>query len=415
MFLYLLKKQLKTAVIFTILLCLVLMMQTSASWENSYNGQYYDEQVEYLSQYNLSDRASFFLSLTKDATEVRQQVREIEEFMAYEGEIPEGVVNPLEVASSGAMYMDYDMVVWRQNMLNLPGKFTETISGDEHMLEALSKRLNYTQHLPSILENHREIAVRGIRRGGSNAYKYELALEELEGISTDFPVNDVAYTQNLLDFMQEDWYFSVLIAILFFGTFSTIVQQRIAWPVSISRLGTRKYSIIQITASLLTSVVVFVLYHSGVILACSFWNPAEVAWNLPIQCVFGELFDSYEIILNLKVWEYTVILLVLKCLFSILLCSIIVFISLLSRNNTIAAVFTLLACGTLILLHSELPFGGLLIGNVSCLLEGMCWTKIGTTITSYSSIYIIAVTILSIAFIGLTILLSKPVLRRCSK
>lgn len=415
MLLYLLKKQFKTAVVFTFLLCIILIMQTSASWKNSLNGQYYDEQVDYLSQYDLTDRSNFFDSLTKDTSEAYQKVREIEEFMAYEGEIPEGVVNPLEIASSGAMYMDYDMVVWRQNMLNLPGLFTESVSGDKYMLEALSKRLEYMLHLPVIIENHKEITTRGIRRGGSDGYKYELAIEELNAISLDFPVEDVAYTQNLLDFMHEDWYFTVLIAVVFFWVFSAISQQRISWVVSTSLIGARKYAFIQATAALLTSIAIFVIYHIGIILACSLWNPTKIIWNHPVQCVFGNVFDSYEIILNLKVWEYTLIALGLKCLFCLFLSSIILLLSLLSGNNTVSAIYALIICGVLILAHNEMPFGGLLIGNTSCLLEGLCWTKIGATVISYSTIYIFVATAAIILCSGLTIFLSKPILRRCSK
>ena len=415
MLLYLLKKQLRAAILFTILFCSILILQMNASWEGSYNGQYYDAQVDYLAQHDLVDRDEFFLALAKDTDEINKQVSDIEEFMAYEGDVPEGVVNPLDVAANGSIYMDYDMVIWRQNMLNLPGKFTDSISGDKQMLEALSGRLNYTQHINSILDNHKEIAARGIRRGGSNTYKYELALAELQSISTDFSVEDVAFTQNFLDYMQEDWYFIILIAVLFFGTFSTVLQQRIAWPVSVSQMGARKYALLQIFATMITAVVVFALYHTGVLLACSFWQPTEMAWSLPIQCLSGDLFDSYDVILNLNVWEYTLVLLAQKCLFCMLLSSIILFVSLLSCNNTIAAVCTFIVCGTMILLHTESSFGGVLIGNTSCLLDGLCWTNVGGITVSYSTIYVFIVSVLVIVISILSVLLSKPVLRRCSK
>lgn len=412
---YLLKKQLTTAVVFTILLSFVLITQIGTSWVNSFNGQYYNEQCDYLARYDLTDRTNFFASLNKDTNAAYQRVREIEEFMAYEGDIPEGIVNPLDIASSGAMYMDYNMVVWRQNMLNLPGQFTESISGDKYMLEALSQRLSYIKSISSILENHKEIAARGIRRGGSSSYKYELAFKELESISLSFPVEDVAYTQNFLDFMQEDWYFAVLIAVVFFGAFSTVEQQRVSWIISVSSYGPRRYALTQIIVATLTTVMIFILYHIGVLFACSLWNPKEIAWELPIQCVFGNTFDSYEVILNLTVWEYTLIVMLLKAFFGLLLANVVLFLSLLSKNNTIAAVCALTTCGSLILLHSEIPLGELLIGNANILLEGLCWTKIGSQTISYSTIYIVVTSILINIVVILTVFFAKPILRRRSK
>ncbi len=411
----LLKRQLYRSVGLTVLFCAILTLQLNASWESSRDGRYYQDGAKYMSQFDLNDSDTFFAVLVEDTNKAIDTVSDIEWFTDYEGEIPEGVVNPLDIASSGAMYMDYDMVIWRERMLDLPGKYTDSIRGDEYMLTSLADRLNYSRNLSMIITNHQEIAARGMRRGGVNAPLYKLAEAELNSIPLDFKVQDTAYTQNFLDYMEGDWCLIALIALIFFGSFSTLAQQRVTWQISVSKLGERKYVLMQIATTLIIALVVFMVYHIGVLLACCQWQPSQIAWELPIQCIAGDVFDSFEIILNLKVWEYILLLCGMKCLFGLLIAFGILLISLLCKNNTLAALGSVSVCGGLILLSDSEVLGNMLIGNASSLLEGLCWARFDDITISYSAMYFIILPILIIAVASLLALLAKPTMRRCSR
>ena len=411
----LLKRQLHKAVALTVLFCAIVTLQLNASWKSSRNGRYYQEQTKYMSQFDLNDPDTFFAVLLEDANRAIDTVTEIEWFADYEGEIPEGAVDPLEMASVGAMYMDYNMVIWRERMLDLPGRYTDSVRGDEDMLVALENRLNYSRNLSMIITNHREIAARGMRRGGVNGQLYKLAEAELNNIDLEFKVQDTAYTQNFLDYMESDWCFIALIALIFFSSFSSLAQQKITWQISVSKLGQRKYALAQIAATLIVTLVVFSVYHIAILLACCQWQPGQVAWDLPIQCIAGNLFDSFEIILDLKVWEYCLLLCGMKFLFVLLVAFVVLLISLLCRNNTFAALGSVGLCGGLILLSNPEVLGNMLIGNAGSLLEGLCWAKFDDTYLSYSSVYFIAVPIFIIAIASLVALLAKPVMRRYSR
>ncbi len=408
----LVKQQWRRAAFLVMAFCVILTLQISVDWENSRNGKYYEEQTAYLAGFDLRDRQSFFTALLEDRNAAVERVAAIKEFAQYKGEIPEGVVNPADAMALGAVYADLDMLIWRQNMLSLPGNFTATIRDDEQMLVSLEKRLYYTRIFSTIIENHKELAARSIRRGGSLVNEHELALKNLEAISHDFPVMDTAYTQNLLDYMQGDWYFAAILALAFFGVFSGAVQQRVTWQVAVSRLGVTGYVLSQLAATIVLTVVMTVLYYIGVILACSLWQPGQIAWTLPIQCLFGETFDSVEIVLDLKVWEFVALLIGLKCLFGILVSSMILLCSLLSRNNVFAAITALALCGSLIILHDKGKLGGLLIGNGSCLLEGLCWFDIEGALISYSAVYAVGTVAAAVTILGITTVLAKPVLRK---
>lgn len=411
----LLKRQLYKAIGLTVFICAILTLQQNASWESSLDGCYYQEQTKYMSQFDLNDAEAFFAALVEDTNMAIDKVTEIEWFTDYRGEIPEGVVNPLDAVSSGAMYMDYDMVIWQQSMLDLPGIYTDSIRGDEQMLKSLSKRLYYTKNLNTIIENHKEIAARGIRRGGSNTQLYKLAVAELNRIPLNFAVQDTAYTQNFLDYMESDWCFICLLGLIFFGTLSSVSQQKIIWQIAVSKLGERKYALTQIAATMIIAVLVFVVYHMGILLACCQWQPEQIAWELPIQCITGDLFDSFEIILDLKVWEYILLLCGMKCLFGLLICAIISLISLVCKNNTLAALGSVSICGGLILLRNSNTFGNIFIGNAGSLLKGLCWARIGDITLSYSAIYFAVLPVLIVAIVGFLVPLAKPAMRRCSR
>ena len=411
----LLKRQLYRAAGLAVLFCVILTLQLNAGWDASVDGRYYRDGEKYMAQFDPDDADTFFAALVEDTNRAIDTVTEIEWFTDYGGEIPEGAVDPLEMAASGAMYVDYDMVIWRENMLDLPGKYTDSIRGDEYMLTSLADRLNYSRNLGMIVTNHQEIAARGTRRGGVNAPLYKLAEAELNGIDLDFTVQDTAYTQNFLDYMERDWCFTVLLALIFFGCFSTLSQQRVTWQISVSKLGERKYMLMQIAAALIIVLAVFLVYHTGVLLACCQWRPGQIAWKLPIQCIAGDVFDSFEIILNLKVWEYILLLCTMKCLFGLLLALVILLVSLLCKNNTLAALGSVTVCGGSILLSDPEVLGSLLIGNAGSLLEGLCWESFDHITISYAAMYFIALTILIFAAAGLLVLLAKPAMRRCSR
>lgn len=408
MFLPLLKRQWKRTLLLVLFFCAIVTIQTDANWESSDNGAYFQEQTDYLAAHNLQDRDTFFEALIADNNKAVNIVNAIEAFKEYNGKVPAGEVDPILVATTGAAYMNYDMAMWRENMLNMPGQYTETVSGDRWMFKYLLDRLYYIRNFDFIIENHKEIMGRGIRRGGSMVPYYEVALEGLGNIEDDFQIADTAFTSILLDYMCEDWYILAILCLSFFGIFSTAAQQKITNQILISKAGMRKYATCQTLVGLAITTVILLVYFVGVIFACSCGNPSAIAWQLPIQCVFGENFDTYYIYYDLLVWQYVLLMVGIKLLFCLLLVSIVMLISALSRTNIVSALLSIVLCGTLCILSSRWEWGGLLIGNGHVLFEELCYFDMNGQIIHYWTVYAVGLFALIPPANGLTILLSRP-------
>lgn len=403
-----LKQQWKRALLLVVFFSAIVILQTDANWKSSEEGRYYKQQSDYIATHNVMDRVTFFETLIADSNKTVSIIDAIEMFNDYDGKIPEGETDPLLAVTTGAAYMDYDMAIWRQNMLNMPGQYTETVSGDRWMFKYLLDRLYYIHNFDVIIENQKETMVRAIRRGGNAVPLYETALEELSNIEYDFPVIDTAFTALLLDYMSTDWYIVIILCLAFFGVFSTAAQQKITNQILISKTGMRRYAISQILAVHIITVGVLIVYYCCIIFACSSGNPRAIAWQLPIQCVFGEHFDTYYIYYDLKVWQYFLLIGSIKIIFCVMMTSLVLFLSALSRNNIISVLLTITVCGVLCVLSRRWEWGGLLIGNGHILLEKLCYFVVNGQIIHYWTVYTAGIFGLIPITNGLTILLSKP-------
>lgn len=413
MFGCLLKRQWKRCVLLIAFFCCVLLIQQRSQWETE--GQYYNDHQEYMQQYDLSDKRLFFAQLEKDRIESEEIVEDIRYFEGYDGQIAEGFIDEMDIVAGIAYYADYDMVLWRQQMLSLPGKFSETVIDDSRMTWELDYLLGNQREFESIIENNREIMRRGIRRGSASTPKYELALEQLDQITDDFSVTNTAQTIRLIEFLAGDWYILVLLCLCFFSVFSGMTQGRLMHQVLICKTGVRRYTLCQLLASIGLFALCLLVYYGGVLFACCNGSLQTYAWNLPIQAVYGSWFNGGTILLDLKVWQYVLILMGLKALFCLGLLSLILLISLLSRNNIVSAIGCLILCGSLLLLHGGGTGAGLLIGDCSLLLDDLCWELIGDYIVPKIVIYVTAVLLLTVLINAVTVLISKPIIRKWVK
>ena len=113
---------------------------------------------------------------------------DIENFEYYDKEIFEELIDPVLMAGGGVNYVNSDMIVWREEMLKMPGQYTQTVSDDYYMLIQLSQRLYNQENFKEQISNSMEIMRRGIRRNDSLSVVYEVVLEQLKQIDDDFSV-----------------------------------------------------------------------------------------------------------------------------------------------------------------------------------------------------------------------------------
>ena len=411
MFVSLLKRLWKRTLLLILFFSSIMTVQTDSTWETSSEGEYYPYQVNYLSVHELTDRARFQAILSTDYQQAYDLWQDIQLFELYNGSVPEGELDGEALtimASGGTPYINYDMLIWRRNMMNAPGKFSKSVFTDYEMLKNLSHRLHYILNFDNLLENHSETIARAIRRGSSLTPYYETALAELSAIDTDFPVMDTACTSLLLDYLNTDWYIIVILCLSFFGLFSTAAQQRITNQLLTSKTGIRKYAIYQVLAALVITACGMIIYYAVAIFACASTGPGQIAWGLPIQCILGEHFDTFNIYYAMNVREYFLLMAGVKILFCLLLVSIISLLSALSRNNLISGLLVIAFCAGLVLLQSKWDWGDLLIGNGHILLQELCYFNINGTMIHYLAIYALSIGLLIPVMMGLTVLLAKP-------
>ena len=382
MFSCLLKRQLKKGVLLMLFFCLILLgqTQTSAQWTH----RYLPYQTAYLTTLDPKDKDAFFAKLNADVAETRQVVNAIESFAGYDGKIPEGKLDIMDILTGSSLYMDYDMAIWRDTLLRAPGRLAQTVFDDANMTFQLSQRLHNQENIETILENQKEIMRRGIRRGGLNREKYGEALAQLQNIDTDFTVADTFYVEQLLAYLEKDWYILVLLAMCIFSVFSAGNQYKISNLVLTSPMGIRRYAVKQILVSIVVVEIGLAVYYSGVFFVLTGGRLAHIPWRHPIQVV-----ESYENILqDISVADYVFLHLAIKNLFCLCFVSCVLYISALSKNNAVSLIGTTVMCAVPILLSSLIPSaGGLFIGSGKYLFEQLCYVRMRTRLIPYSTVF----------------------------
>lgn len=405
----LLNQQWKKPFFLILLLSLMLTLQTDSYY--GWSEPHYNHQQAYLKKYDLYERDTFFDALNADKTLSDQIMNAINNFDGYEGEIPDVEMDIMDLLS-GATYMNEDLYAWRSQMCAAPGRLSDTVSDDYQMTIFLSRRLSNQERFAEIIENQAEIMRRGIRRGGWKVPLYEAAQAQLLAIQDDFPVQDTLHTDQLLSHLEGDWYILVILTLGFFGTFSTAIQQKITNTVLISKTGMRRYAWVQLLTVLLLTFGCLILYDFGVLFACSAGDLGSICWNHPIQAING--YDN--ILQNLRVWQYLLLTMGLKALYCVLFVSMLLVISLLSKNNIIATLGAALLCGGVIFLNQRFPaLHGLILGNCRFLLEELCYWKLGNTLILYPVIFAAAALTATAVIWILIPLIAKPVVRRWVK
>lgn len=405
----LLNQQWKRPFFLVLLLCLMLTLQTDTYY--GWHETNYNHQQAYLRKYDLYDRDAFFEGLNADKALSNQIKKAIDNFSSYAGEIPDVEMDIMDLLE-GATYMNEDMYAWRSQMYSAPGRLSDTVYDDYQMTLTLSNRLSSQEQFAEVIDNQAEIMRRGIRRGGWKVPLYEAAQAQLLAIQDDFPVQDTLHTDQLLSHLQEDWYILVILTLGFFGTFSTAIQQRITNTVLISKTGMRRYAWAQVLTVLVLTVGCLILYDFGILLACSTGDLRSICWGHPIQAING----YSNILQNLQVWQYLLLAMGLKALYCIMFVSMLLVISLLSRNNIIATLGATLFCGGLVFLNQRFPaLYGLILGNCRILVEELCYWKLGNTLIIYPVVFAAAVLVVTAVIWVLILLIAKPVVRRWIK
>ena len=350
----------------------------------------YDRRENYLNRYNPYDAEALFFGLQKDRDEVSALIAAIEQFEEYDGEIPEAELDIMDILIGNNSYMTYDMLIWREQMMNAPGQYTDTVNSDNILLRQLNGSLHNQKNFGEIIENQREIMRRGIRRGGPEVKKYEKILENMERIEADFPVADTLRAVNLLNYLEADWYILALLAVMCFAFFSTGNQQKVTNQILISKFGMRRFAWAQIASAMLLSGACMVLYFLGVVLIKSEWRLSTIPWNHPLQVIVG-----YENILqDFSVFEYILINIGLKMLVCFAFVSVVLLISSLSPNNIVSFAGTILLFGVVYLGMRVPQFGAWIIGNCRSLFEELCYTDVGGYLIPHAIVYSAAVLLL---------------------
>lgn len=381
----LLLRQWRLLICLAVLFCLLLL--TMNKEEDNYSRTGYRNREMYLSQYSDDSAETLFVGLHTDYKEIVAVITAIEQFRDYDGEIPDIEPDIMDMLTGQNSYMTYDMLVWREERLETPGEYTDTIEYDRRLLSRLRSDLSNQENFDEIIENQREIMLRGIRRGGKDTKKYQKVLDNLNGIDVDFPVRDPYYVAKILTYVENDWYILALLAFMMFSAFSSTNQQKMTNQILISQYGMRKFAKVQITSSMIVSCICMMLYYLGMILILCEWNVQCIPWNHPIQILVG-----YENNLqNMTVLEYMFTQVGIKMLFSIGVVSIVLFISSLSKNNIVSFIGTLFLFCCIYMLGRTSQFNSWVIGNGRRLFEGLCYVDIGIGLVPYAFIFCVIV------------------------
>ena len=206
----LLKKQWKSAVLIVVFFCGLLFMKNGI--ETKFTHRYLEPQRNYMEEYNLADRDVFFASLIDDRKTSNKVITAIENFESYDKELFEDLIDPVLMAGGEVSYVNSDMVVWREEMLQMPGQYTQTVSDDYYMLIQLSQRLYNQENFEELINNSMEIMRRGIRRNDGLSAVYKVILEQLNQIDDGFSVQDTILVDDLLGYLETDIFILIIIS-----------------------------------------------------------------------------------------------------------------------------------------------------------------------------------------------------------
>lgn len=405
------KKQVKTSIFIVLVFCLIYLLYNEIN--SNFAERYSSIQDSYMQTINSENRAEFFDFLDSDLQQARKLVSTIENYESYDGEVIFKEIDPLLAAANANNYATYDMIIWKEEMLDMPGKWCETIEDDYYMLVQLSDQLNNQRNFDENLSNNIELMSRGMRRNDSDFKKYELVNIELNKINTTFSYANTLTTNRILDYIEKDCFIIILLALTYFSVFSNAVQNKITQQIIISARGMRKYAVEQYLAVIILTSVSFILYYLCIIFVLGKGNLFDLHWQMPIQTINGYENISYAF----TVGDYFARALFIKFLHSLFIVSIFTFVSIVSRNNTIAAILCSVLCG-IIFIPTALSTGEnmflntLLLGESKYLFSDLPFVSIGGNLFPLSLCFISTIILSSAIIFGTIVYLSKIIVKR---
>lgn len=400
----LIKRQWKAAVGLVLLFGAFFLLYRQMFY-STYDLFYMEEVRSYIAENDSADREAFFAQLNADEAEIQAVNRAIRQFEGYEGERPED--------TEGLRHLtNYDMLVWQSQMWHLPGRLGETLFDDDQIIRNLKERTGQQASFENVIDNHKELMRRGIRRGGAKIPLYEAAQTELNAIEMEFPVQDTRYAQQILIEMNRDWYILALVTLAVFTVFSQSNQLKISRVISTSKLGAFRYSVSQLAASVLLTMAAFVLYWVLMVLILCDFRPYDVPWTIPIQTITG----YQTVMLDMSLAEYLLKSLGLKCLLCLNLSALVLLVSALSPNSIVSLLGSAAVCGGLIYSDRLLPnFHGLMVGRTEFLFDQLCWQNVNGRAVPYSLLYLFVLLAALAVLWGLVLLLAPPAIRKWGK
>lgn len=427
MFVVILRRQWKKPICLILLFLCILFFNSEAEREKLI--EHRDAQSAYVQNASSLGKDGFFQKLDADYRHYDALIDSFDNFVGYEGEVPQGYIHPVELAAGASVYANLDMMIWRNQMYQLPGTLSQTVYDDFRITFQLSSRLANQRNFSEIIQNHVLTMERNLRRGGENTTLYQLALTELNSIDQDFPVADTGDTGLLVTYICEDRYLPILLCLCFFGVFSSASQSSVMRQIYISGFGPKRFVLAQLGVSLLLTFAGILIYYCIVILAYSGGSLCNIAWNLPIQTIIQTTFNGADVLMAFTVWEYIEAMICFKACFCVVLVSIVHLVSLLSPNSIVSSC----GCGAILLLltwlsaldtaeqsftdaYGLLPQHKFLLwGDGRSLFHSLCWQRIGQYFVPNWLLYIIILLSLLSIVCAFTIFLSKPMFRRWAR
>lgn len=401
-----LKKQLPLALAVVLVFALVLMNQVQTRLSIDYPTL--DNQTAYLENHDLTDKAAFYEALDEDSVTTFTMFQDIENYVGFEGEIP--TEGNEDAWMFGYRNVTYEMLVWQEQMMSAPGLFADTVGMDTTVISNLSQRLYNQRNLETNVENMREIMRRGILRGGEKAVIYIAAQMELEKVDCTYEITDTLNVNRLLKYLCNDTYILILIALLNFSLFSNLSGQKISNVVLISKMGVRKYTLRQILVSLITTLAVLAVYFGAVILIHNRGALYDPAWKLPLQAAEYMTLCPFA----WTVGEYLGIVILTKTLFVLVIMSLSLLLSMLGRNNTFSALYTIVVIGGFLLVSDLVggKVGGMLVGDITRLVVNIPYLYLGNLVLAEWGAYVMILPVATVLLLALTVLVSKPAMKR---
>ncbi len=352
----------------------------SVGLESKTGLRFLSEQTAYLSHFSDQNLTGFFDTADADLDAAQSRVDSIENYEEYEGNLFTEMQDPVLAAAGIENAADYDMLVWKEKMLQMPGTYTDSIENDARMLRQLLQRLENERKFQFHLDNQLELARRGMRRNDGSYLKYAAAEKELKKINSDFPLQDPVYAERILSYLEKDFYLILLLALTFFAAFSNTAQTGVVNQIVLSSMGIRKYVKKQLAAAVCVTIAAVSIYM-GLLLLIFGGTPDHIPWALPLQAVNG-----YETVtFAVSVGGYLVLLLAFKLLFCLFHVFAVLLLSLLSRNTIVSALLVSAYCGVLLFLYHLLSgqgafAGDLLIGSCRTLLSEHPFLMVGNAV-----------------------------------